>query len=162
MANGHGGYRPGGGRPKGTHAGAQLKSRLSPEQQARASEAVRLANADGPTFNGDAYALLSWIYRSEDLPLSFRMRAAETAIAYERPKLAQVEVKGDDDSSMRLVHDIMQLLQGTGRGLPSGEPTEDDASAPSTVEELSRPTDIGNLRLRFQEIDGSRNGSQQQ
>ena len=161
MANGHGGYRPGGGRPKGTHAGAQLKSRLSPEQQARASEAVRLANADGPTFTGDAYALLSWIYRSEDLPLSFRMRAAETAIAYERPKLAQVEVKGDEDNPLRLVHDIMQLLQGTGRGLPSGDPTEACESALATEEENLRPTDTGNLRLRFREIDGSRSGSRQ-
>ena len=121
MADGHGGYRPGSGRPKGTHTGAQLKSRLSPEQQARAAEAVRLANEDCGAFPGDAYALLVWIYRSADLPITLRMRAAETAIAYERPKLAQVEVTGDASNPLRLVHEIMAVLQGTGRGLPAYE-----------------------------------------
>ena len=119
MANGHGGHRTGSGRPKGTHTGARLKSRLSPELQARAAEAVRLANGDGTTFDGDAYALLSLIYRSTDLPLSLRMRAAETAIAYERPKLAHVEVQGDEGGTAALIREIMQLMNGTGRGLPS-------------------------------------------
>lgn len=63
MANGHGGYRPGSGRPKGTHTGAQLKSRLSLEQQTRADEAVRLVNGQCGAFTGDVYALLVW-----DLP----------------------------------------------------------------------------------------------
>ena len=122
MANGHGGNRAGSGRPKGTHTGARLKSRLSPELQARAAEAVRLANGEGTTFDGDAYALLSLIYRSTDLPLSLRMRAAETAIAYERPKLAHVEVQGDEGGTTGLVREIMQLMNGTGRGLPSEQP----------------------------------------
>ncbi len=120
MANGHGGFRPGSGRPKGTHAGAQLKSRLSPVQQQRALDLVRLVNGDADTFDGDAYALLAFIYRSTDLPLSLRMRAAETAIAYERPKLASVVVKevgGPSD----VLRDLMQLVQGTGRGLPCKE-----------------------------------------
>ena len=121
MANGHGGHRTGSGRPKGTHTGARLKSRLSPELQARAAEAVRLANGDGTTFDGDAYALLSLIYRSTDLPLSLRMRAAETAIAYERPKLAQVEMQGDEGGTA-LIREIMQLMNGTGRDLPSQRP----------------------------------------
>lgn len=127
MPNGHGGPRPGAGRPKGTHAGAQLKSRLSPAQQQRALDLVRLVNGDAETFDGDAYALLAFIYRSTDLPLSLRMRAAETAIAYERPKLASVivkEVGGPSD----MLRDLMQLVQGTGRGLPSrsvaGRPAE--------------------------------------
>lgn len=119
MANGHGGRRPGSGRPKGTHTGAQLKSRLSPAQQARAAEAVRLANGDGATFKGDAYALLAFIYRSTDLPLSLRMRAAETAIAYERPKLAHVEVQRDEEAPAAYIRQLMKLLNGTGRGLPS-------------------------------------------
>lgn len=123
MPNEHGGFRPGSGRPKGTHTGAQLKSRLSPELQARAAEAVKLANGDGATFKGDAYALLAWIYRSEDLPITLRMRAAETAIAYERPRLAQVEVRSDDQGPLQLLRDLMQVLQGTGRGLPSGDPS---------------------------------------
>ena len=122
MAKEHGGHRAGSGRPKGTHTGAQLKSRLSPGQQSRATEAVRLANGDGATFDGDAYALLSFIYRSVDLPLSLRMRAAETAIAYERPKLAHVEVQGDGGGSSVLIREIMQLVNGTGRDLPSERP----------------------------------------
>lgn len=119
MTNGHGGSRPGSGRPKGTHAGAQLKSRLSPAQQARAADAVRLANGDHGTFDGDAYMLLSFIYRSTELPITLRMRAAETAIAYERPKLAQVEVEGSNGGTTALLQNMMQFLNGTGRGLPS-------------------------------------------
>ena len=137
MANGHGGPRPGSGRPKGTHIGAQLKSRLSPAQQARAAEAVRLANGDCQTFSGDAYALLVFIYQSTDLPLSFRMRAAETAIAYERPKLAQVQFKRDeDDTPTRLLRDIMALVSGTGRGLPSEDPA---LQAADIVQPISDP-----------------------
>ena len=111
MASGHGGHRAGSRRPTGTHTGARLKSRLSPEQQARAKEAVRLANGNGNTFKGDAYALLTFIYCSTDLPLTLRMRAAETAIAYERPKLAQVEMQGDDGGTA-LIREIMQLMNG--------------------------------------------------
>lgn len=124
MANGHGGYRPGSGRPKGTHTGAQLKSRLSPEQQARAADAVKTANGDYGAFSGDAYALLVWIYSSPDLPITLRMRAAETAIAYERPKLAQVEVKSDEQSPLYVIRSIMQMLEGTGRDLPQGRLAE--------------------------------------
>ena len=119
MAKGHGGPRPGSGRPKGTHTGAQLKSRLSLGQQKRAATAIRLANDGGRTFDGDAYMLLSFIYRSEDLPISLRMRAAETAIAYERPKLAQVEIMRDDGGRTGLLQELRQLMEGTGRGLPS-------------------------------------------
>lgn len=119
MANGHGGCRPGSGRPKGSTNGARVGKYLSPEQQARAAEAVRLANRSDSTAVEDAYTLLRWIYSSEDLPLTLRMRAAEVAIAYERPRLAQVRVAGDEDSPLRLTHDIMALLEGTGRGLPS-------------------------------------------
>jgi hypothetical protein len=118
MASGHGGTRPGSGRPKGTHAGAQLKSRLSAEQQQRADAAVRAVNADGETFAGDAYALLVFVYKSGDLPLSLRMRAAETAIAYERPKLAQVEFKQENDPAAQILREIMETIEGTARGLP--------------------------------------------
>lgn len=119
MANGHGGYRPGAGRPKGTHIGAKIKSRLTLEQQARAAEAVQLVNGENGAFPGDAYALLAWIYRSPDLPITLRMRAAETAIAYERPKLAAVEVKSDNKDPLHVISEIMALLEGTGRDLPS-------------------------------------------
>jgi hypothetical protein len=80
---------------------------------------VSAANADGATFQGDAYALLAFIYKSEDLPLTFRMRAAETAIAYERPKLAQVEFRQEDKSGMS---ELMRLINGSGRGLPRDNP----------------------------------------
>ena len=119
MANGHGGSRPGSGRPKGSHTGARLKSRFSADQQVRAAEAVRLANGDCGAFTGDAYALLVWIYRSPDLPITLRMRAAEAAIAYERPKLAQVELQGDATSPLHVIQSILRMLEGTGRGLPS-------------------------------------------
>lgn len=119
MAHGHGGSRPGSGRPKGSHNGARLKTRVSPEHQARAAEAVRLANGDSGAFPGDAYTLLVSIYRSPDLPITLRMRAAEAAIAYERPKLAQVEVNGDAANPLHVIQNIMRMLEGTGRGLPS-------------------------------------------
>ncbi len=155
MANRHGGHRRGSGRPKGSHTGARLESHLSPEQQARACEVARLANGDGATFNGDAYALLAWIYRSEDLPITLRMRAAETAIAYERPRLAQVEVMGDDHRPLQLVREIMQVLQGTGRGLPSRDPTGKSGTAPTAQGGGSECVPPTRPRTGIPQLDGS-------
>ena len=43
------------------------------------------------------------------------MRAAEAAIAYERLKFPQVAVMGNANKPLRLVHEIMAVLQGAGR-----------------------------------------------
>ena len=141
MANGHGGLRPGSGRPKGTHTGAMLKSRLSPDQQTRVATAFELANGDYRAFAGDAYALLVWVYRSPDVPIPLRMRAAEAALVYERAKPSRVEVKGDRGSPLQPVQDLMQMLQGAGGGLPT-DPTGAETlfQGSSETDEAAQPT----------------------
>ncbi len=86
----HGGKRPGSGRRKGSES---IRRKLTPDQMAKVSEAVKgvIPNA----FEGDAYALLASVYKNPDLDLPLRMKAAETAIGYERPKLSAVEMKAD-------------------------------------------------------------------
>ena len=94
MANGHGGRRPGSGRPKGSTKGAQLKSRLSLEQLREVEAAVEAAACGHEAFQGDSHAFLVAIYKNRRLPFEQRMKAAELALPYERRKLTEVrEIK---------------------------------------------------------------------
>lgn len=111
-----GGARTGAGRPKGVIG---VKRKLDAEQMAKADEAIR-AVVPG-AFDGDAYLFLAGIYKNPDVPLPVRMKAAETAIAYERPKLQAIEHSGDAENPLTVVHDILGDLDGLSRSLPNAK-----------------------------------------
>jgi hypothetical protein len=61
---------------------------------AQAEAAEHVTQALGPdAFHGDAHALLMALYRDTAQPLDLRLQAAKAAIAYEKPRLAAVQVE---------------------------------------------------------------------
>src|SRR5262245_23212338 len=70
-----------GGRPKGT---LNKKTIARNEAMARAQAAME------QPFEGDAYAFVTMLYKDGKLPLAMRFDAAKAALAYERPRLAQM------------------------------------------------------------------------
>jgi hypothetical protein len=67
----------------------------------KAAEAIKAVTPD--CFDGDAYMLLASVYKNQQIPLPIRLKAAETAIGYERPKLAAIEHSGDEDKPIGIV-----------------------------------------------------------
>jgi hypothetical protein len=53
---------------------------------------VEAVGALPDAFEGDSYAFLATVYKNQALPLGVRLDAAKTAIAYERPRLSNVEM----------------------------------------------------------------------
>jgi hypothetical protein len=53
---------------------------------------VEAVGALPDAFEGDGYALLATVYKDRSLPLSVRMTAASTVLAFERPRLSNVDV----------------------------------------------------------------------
>jgi hypothetical protein len=84
-------------------------------------------------FEGDAYLFLSAIYKNPENPLPIRMKAAETVLGYERPKLAAVEHSGNADNPLQVIgHIFGAALNGTGRVPVEGpdHDAEDDVRGP--------------------------------
>jgi hypothetical protein len=84
------GSKPGerrGGRQKGT------PNKKTAEQKAAIKAAVEKAvgQLEEP-FEGDGYAFLATVYKDTRQPIGVRLDAAKTAIAYERPRLSNVEM----------------------------------------------------------------------
>src|SRR5262249_55294998 len=82
------------GLPRGRPAGAKNKRTLA--LQAAAQEAAKkIQEAIGESaFDGDAHSFLVWLYKNPAIDLPTRMRAAELAAPYEKPKLLATEVSG--------------------------------------------------------------------
>jgi hypothetical protein len=87
--SGWGGYRPGGGRPKGSQS-ANVKARKAAQREI-VHKVVQQFQIDHPdAFPGDAVSLLQCIYRDAALPLEVRIDAAKAVARFERPQLAAV------------------------------------------------------------------------
>src|SRR5579883_2092108 len=84
------GSRPGerrGGRQPGTP-----NKRTVEREKAMREAALKAEEAIGEgAFSGDAHALLMMTYKDTALPLDTRLEAAKAAIAYEKPKLANID-----------------------------------------------------------------------
>jgi hypothetical protein len=65
--------------------------------------------------DNDALALLQAVYRNPQIPLNTRMRAAKTALPFERPKLSAIAVGTANDLADRL----MQALQASAKVINS-------------------------------------------
>src|SRR5262249_42041140 len=85
-----GGSKPGerrGGRQPGS-----LNLRTVERQEAIAAWAAELNEIIPDAFQGDAHALLMAIYKNPRVPPAVRLDAAGKALAYEKPRLASMEV----------------------------------------------------------------------
>jgi hypothetical protein len=88
-------------------------------------------------FEGDSYAFLATLYKNTELPLHVRLSAATTAIAYERPRLANVAMTTrsldqlSDEEFFRAWDGLATFLAQHGRPLLlEAAETEADATPP--------------------------------
>jgi hypothetical protein len=89
MSSGWGGYRQGGGRPKGSQS-ETVKARRA-VQRDLVAKVVKQFQIDHPdAFQGDAVSLMQCVYRDASLPLDVRIDAAKAVARFERPQLAAV------------------------------------------------------------------------
>lgn len=78
------------GNPRGRPKGAKNKRTVEGlEKAGRLAEAIS-ATMPG-AFDGDAHALLMTVYRNPEVDMDLRVRAATSAIRYEKPALSSVE-----------------------------------------------------------------------
>src|ERR1700745_2087629 len=113
------GSKPGerrGGRQKGT------PNKKTAEQKAAIQAAVEKVVGELPeVFEGDSYAFLATIYKDKQQPIGGRMDAAKTAIAYERPRLSNVEMttrsldRLTDEDFFRAWDSVARFLAERGR-----------------------------------------------
>src|ERR1700746_102124 len=113
------GSKPGerrGGRQKGT------PNKKTAEQKAAIKAAVEKVVGRLPeVFEGDSYAFLATIYKDKQQPIGVRMDAAKTAIAYERPRLSNVEMttrsldKLSEEDFFRAWDSVPRFLAERGR-----------------------------------------------
>ena len=84
------------GRPKGA------KSKHTKEfAEHVAATATAIESMIPGAFTGDAHALLMALYKDPRMDKETRLRAAQAAAPYEKPKLASTEFKGDADSPLK-------------------------------------------------------------
>ncbi|KMO30715.1 hypothetical protein VQ02_27515 [Methylobacterium variabile] len=88
------------GRPRGRPKGAKSKHTREREAAVQAA-AEALAEAIPEAFDGDAHALLMAVYKDPRHPIELRLDAAGKAIKFEKPALASVEAKVDQDVNIR-------------------------------------------------------------
>lgn len=85
-----GGYRPGGGRPKG----AKNKRTLELQRRMEEAEAILQEKLENCS-DLDAHGVLMAIYKDMDQPVNLRMEAAKAAAPFEKPRLQAQHVTGD-------------------------------------------------------------------
>jgi hypothetical protein len=78
---------PGQAKTGGRKAGTPNKKTAALKQAV-----VEAVGALPDAFEGDSYAFLATVYKNQALPLGVRLDAAKTTIAYERPRLSNVEM----------------------------------------------------------------------
>lgn len=97
---------------------AEAKEKAKSEAQLARDARMAIAwGGDGDEFKGDAYELLSIAYKSPLFSPKVRIECAMVCIRYERPMLQAIMVEQGNGGSA-LVHEMMGLLNGTGRGIP--------------------------------------------
>lgn len=105
-----GGKRSGAGRPKGRRSDKTLEF----DKKARALIAKYKAKDTDLT----SLDLFRAIYRSDDMPTTVRMAAAEKALPYEHPKLAAIEHTGKDGAPLI---PVLNVTIGGNQPQPSPE-----------------------------------------
>lgn len=93
MANGHGGPRPGSGRPKGS------VNKLDSEARAWAQESGLLP-----------LKYLLGVMRDTEQPQEMRMDAAKAAAPYVHARLQAVQLSGEDGGAIQVAHRIERVI----------------------------------------------------
>jgi hypothetical protein len=97
MAGGHGGRRPGAGRPVGSRDSvSRLAIRRRDADVFRERVTEYLKTNDTAVFAGDSLELAISIYKNENLPLGLRIHALGLALPFERPRLNAVAMVRKD------------------------------------------------------------------
>jgi hypothetical protein len=126
-----------GGRKAGTP-----NKRTVARAKALREAAKRLAVGSG-SFAGDGYALLTAVYKTEDFDLAVRLDAAKATMAYERPRLSNVEVttrsldRMMDEDFFRAWDSVASFLAQHGRPLLL-EAAESPAEAATAVDDKDK------------------------
>jgi hypothetical protein len=133
------GSKPGerrGGRQKGTPN--KRTAALKAATKAAVEQAV---GALPEPFEGDGYAFLATVYKDTRQPIGVRLDAAKTAVAYERARLASVEMttrsldQMSDEEFFRAFDSMTAFLEQHGRPqlLESAEASPDAAGRDTTA-----------------------------
>jgi hypothetical protein len=81
------------GKPRGRPVGA--KNQKTVLREAKMQEAAQMiSEAIDGAFEGDSHALLMTVYKDPRQPWNIRVDAAKAALAYEKPRLAAIELSG--------------------------------------------------------------------
>ena len=96
----------------------------------------------GPLESLDALTLLQAVYSSSSVPLPTRMRAAEAALPFERPKLAAVL------SASVSREDFGNALERARKRVDGGPPQPSLLASPSQPTDLSGPPMVSDRRFR--------------
>jgi len=90
MAGGHGGRRPGAGRP---HLITTEKSIRRTRRESAAEEATEYLQSTGArVYEGDAFSLLVAAYKDTGLPEGVRYNAALACLPYEKPRMSEARL----------------------------------------------------------------------
>jgi hypothetical protein len=112
-------FAPGHAKVGGRKKGVQPKAELARLERLR--ELAEKLTAGSGSFNGDASALLTAVYKSPELPLALRLDCAKAIMAFERPRLSQVDVtyrsvdRMTDENFFRAWDNVARFLAERGR-----------------------------------------------
>ena len=114
---GHGGRRPGAGRPKGS-----IDKRVRTALEAGRETVRRVLGKDA--FEGNALALFQVVYRDVNQPLELRIEAAKAAIPYESARLQVMEARvgihtlASRQLSEAEMHDLITVIDAADDEMP--------------------------------------------
>ena len=141
------------GSAPGEHRGGRKKG--TPNQRTRAiREAGERAIAQlKEPFEGDGYALLQLIYKDQNQPLAIRLACARDVLAFERPRLSNVEMttrsldRMSDEDFFRAWDKMEAFLEQHGRPrlleMTAGSLDEEPASPDAAGGDTSGRDDAG-------------------
>jgi hypothetical protein len=112
-------FAPGHAKVGGRKKGVPPKAERAKAERLR--EAAKNLAVGSGTFNGDGYALLTAVYKTPEIDLAVRLDCAKAVMAFERPRLSQVDVthrsldRMTDEDFFRAWDSVASFLAQHGR-----------------------------------------------
>jgi hypothetical protein len=95
----------------GTLACRLLKYKMIEMALQAATAAEQINAALGPdAFDGDALAFLMLVYRDPRQPAGLRLEAAKAALPYEKPRIASIAAKGENDDLYNMSREELEKI----------------------------------------------------